>query len=313
MNPHSTKPVEPIEMVSSSVVTKDRFEPSPSHPTAFETTGAAPSAISREAILQQDIERLRQELDDAKGRARSDRHALDRCERERDELRQRHGTLGHQVTYLTQQLQMSQETAKHQSSELHSFRQHAHSQEGQIRALMVERDQAKANRLNMNDFDSSVDRTSEGDLVSKVQSINASLDELVLAIQEDLLPFLSNTPSDVVMADGPKTSPVICALAQTSPGDENWGLLTDVLLHDVILEWLHGEVFSSPVAAFKSQEANWVESLYDTVSSTGEPHTRRNKDPLIDILNRVVEIIPALASHHRQCDIGPPTSVCAKW
>jgi hypothetical protein len=122
------------------------------------------------------------------------------------------------------------------------------TQRGIVDDLMKEREQAMANRLKIDTFDSSIDRASEAQLISHIEDINSLVDDLVASVLEDVTSFIETHPSDpssdATMMD-PQSSRLLKHALEMDPGSDNWGLLVDCLLHQKIVEYLHTAVFSS--------------------------------------------------------------------
>jgi hypothetical protein len=218
------------------------------------------------------IEELRSKLSETKECLLRERQAYGTYQSERNAAQERNKTLEYHINVLGEQQQKTKQQMAHQSAELERYSSLIRAQEEQIRALVGERDEARAKCFSMDDFDNSLDRASEGDLVSQVRSVNASIDELVLTIQDDLAPFLPSHPSNNIVVDE-KSALLLRAFAHTRPGDENWGLLTEVLLHHFVVTWLHREVFASSVTPAFTEESEWLDNAYKRIATTGEYST----------------------------------------
>jgi hypothetical protein len=241
-----------------------------------------PSDTSHEVRLKIEVGQLQQELDNQRdavfrqteeieqllSKAKEADDDLHKYWSQRNAARDRNQVLNNRLVTLSEQLQSSQQQETHLSAELQRYSSHIRAQEEQIRSLVMERDEAIAKRLSMDDFDSSVDRVSEGDLVSKVRSVNAAIDELVLAIQDDLAPFLPPHPSEKVVVNSDAS--LLRLFTHTRPGDDNWGLLTEALLHHLIVTWLQREVFASSVTPALTKESESLEVAYKRITATGE-------------------------------------------
>jgi hypothetical protein len=134
---------------------------------------------------------------------------------------------------------------KHQNRSLDD---NLRTQRGTVDDLMKEREQAMANRLKIDTFDSSIDRVSEAQLISHIEDVNSLVDDLVASVLEDVTSFVVTHPSDpssdATMMD-PQSSHLLKHALEVDPGSDNWGLLVDCLLHQKIVEYLHTAVFSS--------------------------------------------------------------------
>jgi hypothetical protein len=270
-------------------------------------TFTTPSESSHELRLKIEVEQLRQELDDARDVVSRQSEQIKglqskaiRYRSERNAARDHNTVLEGRSTALGEQLQSSEQQRLQQSADLQRYTSHITVQEQQIRSLVVERDEALTKRLSMDEFDSSVDRVSEGDLVSQVRNVNALIDDLVLAIQDHLAPFLPLDPSDtILMEDRPQL--LLRAFMHTRPGDENWGLLMEVLLHHLVVTWLQSQVFAFSVTPASTKDLECLEDVYEIITSTGECISISNSLNLIG--SRTVESIAALALNHRSCHV----------
>jgi uncharacterized phage infection (PIP) family protein YhgE len=138
--------------------------------------------------------------------------------------------------------------------------------------LIKEREQAAANDLKMDVFDSSVDRASEAQLVSAVEDINSSIDEFVSTILDEAAPLVTAHPSVHSEASRNDGSILLLEALRLTPGGEEWGLLLDCLLHQRIVEVLHRGIsptsFGVPLPSEGGSEG--LIKLYDVVSKTGK-------------------------------------------
>jgi hypothetical protein len=177
-----------------------------------------------------------------------------------------------------------EEHARRQNGEILQLRNRVQHQEQlrredrqRIDDLVKEREQAIANRLKMDVFDSSVDRVSEAQLVGVVQDINSSIDEFVSTILEDVNSLITTRPptvssdSDMTMFDD-DASPLLTMSSQLVCGGEGWGLLLDCLLHQKIVEILHkmtsSSAFGVPIPG--GMRGEMLMALHTTVSDSGQ-------------------------------------------
>jgi myosin heavy subunit len=166
-----------------------------------------------------------------------------------------------------------------QRHELHAqaMQQEVQASRAKVEELEKEREQAIANRLQMDAFDNSVDRVSEAQLVGAMDSILSSVDELVSNLLDDVTELKSQNPEgasrDTTMLE--EDTPVLLrAAVLTTPDSEQWGLLLDALLHEKVIGWLHRTLFSTtlgiPPTSGSTGLGQTLEDMYSSVSRNGE-------------------------------------------
>jgi myosin heavy subunit len=164
-----------------------------------------------------------------------------------------------------------------QSSQVQTLQRDVQESRIRIEELEQEREQAIANRLQMDFFDNSVDRVSEAQLVGSMDSISSSVDELVSNFLDEVTELKSQNPEgatrDTTMLG--KDAPVLLrAAVRTSPDSEKWGLLLDALLHEKVIGWLHRTLFSTtlgiPPSSSSTSLGQTLEDMYSVVSKNGK-------------------------------------------
>jgi uncharacterized coiled-coil protein SlyX len=200
-------------------------------------------------------------------RNRSKRHRIEELEKKLKDQDAEIVQLQQRIGRRDQQLAHIQEQHRHL---LHTSQR----DKATIDSLVKEREQAAANDLKVDVFDSSVDRVSEAQLVSAVEDVNSSIDEFVSTILDEATLLVTAHPAAVSEAPsfGHIASPLMYEASRLAPGGENWGLLLDCLLHQRIVEFLHREVLSAlfGVPLPPDGESEGIAKLYGVVSETGE-------------------------------------------
>jgi regulator of replication initiation timing len=146
------------------------------------------------------------------------------------------------------------------------------SDQQQIDALVKEREQAISNRLKMDAFDSSVDRVSEAQLVSNMESIMSSVDDFVSVLVEEASNISPGSSKNTPILDE-DASLLIQPVIHCTPGTEGWNLLLDALIHEVIIERLYSTLFSTalatPISGHIETRGRILEDLHGHIEETG--------------------------------------------
>jgi hypothetical protein len=136
----------------------------------------------------------------------------------------------------------------------------------QVGSLKAERDRKAARDLTVDSFENSIDRLSEGQARSAVETLNSNMDELVMNITEEV----SSIPPSKSSAtfDNPK-EPLMSFCSKLPADDERRGLLVETMLHQIIGQRLHILFFKGKVCS-AYPKSDMLEKLYvDTIGVKG--------------------------------------------
>jgi hypothetical protein len=251
--------------------------------------GAA--SLKEERRLRHLVDKLEAEMTVAKDLNHSLRDNRDdlkadnaRLRRERDEASQSYDDAVQRYQELYDRAQhdilREQETSKIIIDEKDALIQHLqdrvkwqteimHRQEDKLKL----RQEAAVDDLKMDDFDNSIDRVSESDLISRLENVDSCIDEFVT----ELLEMFSNLPH-VASTDWirgpipPGSSPLLKAALTVETNSEEWGMLVDAYMHQQLVAWLYASV-SSPYGLPTTY------SYFDTVEQINAEVTRTGKSP----------------------------------
>jgi hypothetical protein len=129
-----------------------------------------------------------------------------------------------------------------------------------VESLIQERDEAAAQQLEVNTFDSSLDRVSEGQLVSEIEALNNSISGLVMDALEKSGPMPGERPTPEALEFVRKEPLLVLASRERTSGDSR-ELLVEAALHRTIIHYLYPVLFLPQVAP-KIPFAKRFEELY---------------------------------------------------
>jgi hypothetical protein len=121
-------------------------------------------------------------------------------------------------------------------------------------------------------FESEADGVSEEELVSRMEALCSSMDELVSGLLDEVLQMATEDAeeSEPPEEDAP---PLLQEAFRAAPGSKRWGLLLDALLHQKLVDWLYGSLFSWNLGVPPGGprgDGQLLEHLYNTVARNGE-------------------------------------------
>jgi hypothetical protein len=139
----------------------------------------------------------------------------------------------------------------------------------QSRILQLEAEQhlGAAQKLNVNPFDNTLDRMSEGEAKTRVEALNNTIDDFVLNLTEAVsaIPLIEAPTPDLSHLD----TPILAACVQLPCDHEHRGLLVDALLHRGLIRLLHRNFFCGKVSVSLPQ-LGLLENIYENgVSKIG--------------------------------------------
>jgi hypothetical protein len=107
------------------------------------------------------------------------------------------------------------------------------------------RQSAAVDDLKMDDFDNSIDRVSEADLISRLENVDSSIDEFITELLEMFSGLSHNNSTAWIRGPIPAgSSPLLKAALTVIPNSEAWGMLVDAYMHQKLVTWLY--LFASP-------------------------------------------------------------------
>lgn len=117
-----------------------------------------------------------------------------------------------------------------------------------IESLTAERDMLAARQLNVNTFDSSLDRVSEGQIKGEVESLNSNITDTIMNLIETLTPLLASKATPYRIEVEPRDS-IISLCVQLGRNANEFDLLLEAILHKFVIRRLHKTFFYGFVAA----------------------------------------------------------------
>jgi hypothetical protein len=138
--------------------------------------------------------------------------------------------------------------------------QKRHELELMLENVIHERNTAAAQQLTVDTFDSSLDRVSEGQLVSEVEALNNSISELVMNILDQATTGPPEQPTPQSL-DFVLKEPLLTFETPDKMSKEGRELLVDAAMHRLIIRRLNPTVFT-PFVAPDIPEAKYFEELY---------------------------------------------------
>jgi hypothetical protein len=126
-------------------------------------------------------------------------------------------------------------------------------------------------KMSMDPFDNKVDQVSEASIKGGVDSLNDSMDTLVLTLLDEAEVLAkqhshSSRPSAVQEHDG---RPLLQALVAHSQNEEKRGFLLDTTLHDAVVRQLNTLFFSGEVICLAVDSENLHDSILRELSERG--------------------------------------------
>ncbi|KAJ6515202.1 hypothetical protein C8R47DRAFT_961309 [Mycena vitilis] len=145
--------------------------------------------------------------------------------------------------------------------------------DAQLKALR-QGSKAKHTEPPIDAFSHRLDQVSEASVKSGVDSLNDTLDNLVMDIIEKGEQVVQKNTHPVFHCPEPERStPLLHALAQSNLTSDNRGLLLDAMLHDHLHTELYELLFSGDVASNRVDPQGVFQSVFDELIRNAEPWT----------------------------------------